>query len=162
MHIIHRGLIVPVSDNETDLRVTNTAGLNQLTLRSQALFFHCLSYPNGNQLRRAMPEGHWSLSTLPGNGLLVRMGLEGSLWFLLGPLLNQSWFGPEPQHWAIPGATEVESFSSWSTPLYFSAGAPSTLVCVWERFQSIIISFHTVYFGNLWDSATSVRLNHLI
>lgn len=62
----------------------------KVMFRSQS-FFHYLSYPNGDRLRQAMPEGHWSLSTLPGNGLLVRMGLEGSLQFLPGPLLNQSY-----------------------------------------------------------------------
>lgn len=82
-----------------------------------------------------MPEGHWSLSTLPGNGLLVRMGLEGSLWFLPGPLLNQSWFGPEPQQWSIPGTTEVESISSWSTLLYFSL---SMCVCEISKHQNFI------------------------
>lgn len=74
----YTGSIGPGYDNEIDLRVTITAGLNQLTFRGQELLSHRLSYPNGNQLRRAGPEGHWSLSSLPGNGLSVTMGLEGS------------------------------------------------------------------------------------
>lgn len=37
-----------------------------------------------------------------------------------GPLLNQPWFGPEPQQWCIPGVAEGQSFSA---PLYHTAGA---------------------------------------
>lgn len=80
MYIIHAGLFGPLYDNETDLRVKKYSRIKSTHIQEPGfVFFHCLSYPNADQLRRAMPEGHWSLSTLPGNGLLVRMGLEGSL-----------------------------------------------------------------------------------
>lgn len=53
------------------------------------LFFHCSSYPNGDRLRQAMPEGYWSLSALPGKGLSVGIGLEGSLRFQPGPAKSE-------------------------------------------------------------------------
>lgn len=69
-------------DNKIDLTVKYMVELNESHIQEPVIvFFHCLSYPNGDRLRRVMPEGHWSLSTLPGNGLSVRMGLEGSLRF---------------------------------------------------------------------------------
>lgn len=79
-------------DYKPDQRVECTVGLNKShTQEPVIVVFHCLSYPNGDRLRQAMPEGCWSLSTLPGKGLLVGMGLEGSLRFLPGPPLNQSY-----------------------------------------------------------------------
>lgn len=65
-----------------DGRVKCTVGLHKSQTQEPVIVFPCLSYPNGDRLRQAMPEGYQSLSTLPGKGLLVRMGLESSLRFL--------------------------------------------------------------------------------
>lgn len=67
-----------------------------------------------------MPEGRWSLSTLPGKALFVGMGLEGSLRFL--PCLPLNWsFAELVWIWAstmmYPGVNEGQSFSSPSAPL---------------------------------------------
>lgn len=62
-------------DYKPDQRVECTVGLNKShTQEPVIVVFHCLSYTNGDRLRQAMPEGCWSLSTLPGKGLLVGMG----------------------------------------------------------------------------------------
>lgn len=81
-----------------------------------------------------MPEGHWSLSTLPGNGLLVRIGLERSLRFLPGPLLNQSYV-ELVWTWA---STMIYPWSHWSGIIFimvYSSLPPSwgsLSVCVCE------------------------------
>lgn len=103
LHLISRGLTF-VDGYKPDGRVKCTVGLHKTQTQEPVIVFPCLSYPNGDRLRQAMPEGYQSLSTLPGKGLLVGMGLESSFRFLPaclparppGPLLNQPWFGPEP------------------------------------------------------------------
>lgn len=79
-------LLISVHDDKTNITVKYPVGLNESRAQEPVIVFsHYLSYPNGDRLRRAMPKGHWSLSALPGNGLSVRMGLEGSLRFLPWP-----------------------------------------------------------------------------
>lgn len=121
MHLISRGLTF-VDGYKPDGRVKCTVGLHKAQTQEPVIVFPCLSYPNGDRLRQAMPEGYQSLSALPGKGLLVEMGLESSFRFLPArpPALNQPWFGPEPQQWCIPGVAEGQSFSA---PLYLTAGA---------------------------------------
>lgn len=105
-----------------DGRLKCTVGLHKTPTQEPVIVFPCLSYPNGDRLRQAMPEGYQSLSALPGKGLLVGMGLESSLRFLPASLLNQSWFGPEPQQCCIPGVAEGQSFPSGPAPLFLTAG----------------------------------------
>lgn len=116
-----------------------------------------MSYPNGDRLGRVMPEGHWSLSTLPANRFLVRVGLEASLWFLPGPALNHSYVGLDLSlNMIYVGADEVESFPSWSSFSFpHSGGSLCAYVC------QIIFSFCAVYFGDVWKSGTGVRPKHL-
>lgn len=78
--------VVSVSANITDITVEHTTGLHKSCFQEPAIVFFTAWV-----ILQAMPEGHWSLSTLPGNGLLVRMGLEGSLRFLCVPLLKESY-----------------------------------------------------------------------
>lgn len=80
MHLICRGLTFLVG-SKPDGRVKCTVGLHKTQTREPVIVFPCLSYPNGDRLRQAMPKGYQSLSALPGKGLLVRMGLERSLRF---------------------------------------------------------------------------------
>lgn len=75
-----------MSANITDITVEYTTGLHESCFQEPAIVFFTAWV-----ILQAMPEGHWSLSTLPGNGLLVRMGLEGSLRFLCVPLLKESY-----------------------------------------------------------------------
>lgn len=80
MYLISRGLTFLVGCRP-DGRVKRTIGLHKTQTWEPVIVFPCLSYPNGDRLRQAMPEGYQSLSTLPGKGLLVGMGLEHSLRF---------------------------------------------------------------------------------
>ena len=85
-NIMRTVLLISVHDDKTNITVKYPVGLNESRAQEPVIVFsHYLSYPNGDRLRRAMPKGHWSLSALPGNGLSVRMGLEGSLRFLPWP-----------------------------------------------------------------------------
>ena len=80
MHLVSRGLTFLVG-YRPDGRVKRTVELYKSQTREPVIVFPCLSYPNGDRLRQAMPEGYQSLSALPGKGLLVQMGLERSLSF---------------------------------------------------------------------------------
>lgn len=80
MHLISRGLTFLVGFTP-DGRLKCTVRLHKTQTQEPVIVFPCLSYPNGDRLRQAMPEGYQSLSALPGKGLLVRMGLEHSLRF---------------------------------------------------------------------------------
>lgn len=55
-----------------------------------------------------------------------------------GPVLNQSWFGPEPQQWCIPRVAEGQSFSSVCSSVPHSWSRLN----VWP-FKSTVISFQT-------------------
>lgn len=49
MHMMCTGLFVSVYDNKSDLRVKYTAGLHESQIQEpDIVFFHCLSYPNGD------------------------------------------------------------------------------------------------------------------
>lgn len=80
MRLISRGLTFLVGFTP-DGRLKCTVRLHKTQTQEPVIVFPCLSYPNGDRLRQAMPEGYQSLSALPGKGLLVRMGLEHSLRF---------------------------------------------------------------------------------
>lgn len=115
-----------------DGRVKCTVGLHKSPTQEPVIvFFPCLSYPNGDRLRQAMPEGYQSLSALPGKGLLVGMGLERSLRFppAWPSAKSELVWTRAPNNDVSPESPKANHFPP-SAPLFLTAGA------VWMRDRS--------------------------
>lgn len=158
MHLISRGLTF-VDGYKPDGRVKCTVGLHKTQTQEPVIVFPCLSYPNGDRLRQAMPEGYQSLSALPGKGLLVGMGLESSFRFL--PARPPAW--PSVKSALVWTRAPTMMYPrSRRRPIIFCSSVPSQLEppeCV--TIQSAVISFQTVYLGDFKGRDARGRLTHL-